>query len=239
MTSPDEPTRAVRSTPGPSRSTAPGVDATQTVSHAPTDATQASPGTGGPDGSGGGAGAGTGGPGGSGGSGGSDDEGRRRRVLLIGGIVVVVVGVLAGVGIALATQDDDSVSSSTTTTTSSSTSTSTSTSTSSSSTSSTTTTSTTSSTTTTSTTAPAPRIVSFFGPQAASCPAESVQLSWSTQNASGTTLSVDGGPASPGPASGTTNAAFDCDDASHQYTLATTGGSPTATQTVTVQNNNP
>jgi cytoskeletal protein RodZ len=161
-------------------------------------------------------------------------------MLMIGAIVVVVVGVLAGVAIALATQNDDSTSTSTTTTSSSTSSTSTSsTSSTSTSTSSTTTSTTASSTTTTTTTVPAPRIVSFVGPPAASCPAASVQLSWNTQNASGTTLSVDGGAGTPGPASATTNAPFDCSVASHQYTLATTGGSPAVTQTLTVQNNVP
>jgi hypothetical protein len=66
-----------------------------------------------------------------------------------------------------------------------------------------------------------------------------VQLTWSTQNASGTTLSIDGAAPIPGPASGATNAAFNCGDPSHRYTLATTGGTPAATQTVSVLNNAP
>ncbi|MGZ8735405.1 MAG: hypothetical protein ACXW1M_09485 [Acidimicrobiia bacterium] len=217
--------------PEPPSGAGSGPDATQAVSRPPADAPQAIPTTGGAGGTGGGAPP-TDGPEG-------DDESRRRRMLMIGAIVVVV-GVLAGVGIALATQSDDSTTTSSSTTSSSSTSTSsssTSSSSTSTSSSSTTTTAPTTTTTTTTVPVPVPRIVSFVGPPAASCPAATVQLSWSTQNASGTTLSVDGGAPTPGPASGSTNAAFDCTAESHEYTLATTGGTPATTQTVTVQNN--
>jgi hypothetical protein len=64
-----------------------------------------------------------------------------------------------------------------------------------------------------------------------------VTLTWSTQNASGTLLSVDGETPTVQAASGSTAAPFDCDDDSHTYTLATTGGTPTATQSVGVTNN--
>jgi len=232
MTSPEEPTGAVPGTPEPPAMPS-AADGTQAVTRAPVDATRAIPTTRGA--TGGGGGASTPPTGGSGG----DDESRRRRMLIIGGIVVVV-GVLAGVGIALATQSDDSTSSTTTTSSSSTSSSTSSTSSSTSSTSSTSTTSTTSttaSTTTTTTTVPVPRIVSFIGPPAASCPSATVQLNWSTQNASGTTLSVDGGATTPAPATGATAAPFDCDAPSHTYTLVTTGGSPAASQSVTVLNN--
>jgi hypothetical protein len=66
-----------------------------------------------------------------------------------------------------------------------------------------------------------------------------VQLSWNTQNTSGTTLSIDGGAPTPAASQETRAAPFDCSAASHRYTLATTGGTPVATQSVTVQNNNP
>ncbi len=232
MTNPEEPTRAVPGIPDPTPT--PGAtsaaDGTQAVSRPPVDATQAIP-------TGGGSGGSAGGTPPTGGEG-DDDESRRRRMFIIGGIVVVVIGVLAGIGIAVATQGDDSTTTSSSSSSTSSTSSSTSsTSSTSSSTTSSSTTSTTASTTTTTTTVPVPRIVSFIGPPSASCPGETVQLNWSTQNASGTTLSVDGGPATPGAATGATAAPFDCAGPSHSYTLTTTGGSPSATQTVNVQNN--
>jgi hypothetical protein len=156
---------------------------------------------------------------------------------VLAGIAVLVVGALAGAGVALATRDSDDDSSSPSTTSSSTTTSSSSTTSSTTTTTSSTTTSTTVPTTTTSTTLAAPRIVSFTGPPEASCPAQTVTLSWSTQHASGTLLSVDGDTPSVQAAAGSTAAPFDCDADSQTYTLTTTGGSPAATQAVSVTNN--
>jgi hypothetical protein len=52
-------------------------------------------------------------------------------------------------------------------------------------------------------------------------------------------LSVDGGTPTVQAAAGSTAAPFDCDAASHTYTLTTTGGSPAASRSLTVTNDQP
>lgn len=153
-----------------------------------------------------------GGPGGPGGPGGGDyddeEDGDRRKLWMIAG-GVLVLGLLIGALIAvLASGGDDD----TATTTSSSSSTSTSTST---------------ATTTTPTTQQAgPSIVQFAAnPNPYQCPGSGqIALTWSTQNTSGVTLSIDGGGpyANYGP-TGNAQVPYACPTNQHTYQLTANG----------------
>ena len=84
---------------------------------------------------------------------------------------------------------------------------------------------------------PAPTIASFTGPDSVSCTSDTtVQLSWSTENASRTTISIDGA-AQPGSfgASATQDLPFPCSGSSHAYLLTAFGANNrTVTQTKAV-----
>jgi hypothetical protein len=165
-------------------------------------------------------------PGGPGGPGGGqppfdedDDDSNRRKLWMIAA-GVLVLGVLVGVLVAvLASGGDDTP----TTTTSSSTTSST--------------TTTTASTTTTSTAA-SPQILQFNGtPSPYQCPGSGqIQLTWSTQNTTGVSISIDGGGVygNYGP-TGNAQVPFACPDNQHTYVLTangTNGQSPQKTLVV-------
>lgn len=178
---------------------------------------------------------GGGGPGGPGGPGGDDyEEGDNRRLWLIAG-GILVLGLIIGVIIAVvASGGDDSTTASTST---SSTTTSTSTSTS---------TSTTTTTTPPTTAAAAPTITQFtVGQSPVSCPSTTeVNLTWSTQNATGVTISIDnpnGAFGNYGP-TGNQPFPFACgggpDPVQHTYYLRANGAGGQSTQKqVTVTGN--
>lgn len=96
--------------------------------------------------------------------------------------------------------------------------------------------STSSTTSSTTSTRPRPAINSFTVPATRPCPGSTtVTVSWSTKNATGVVLSIDG-PGSDknyGPA-GTEAVPFNCDGNTHTYTLTTLNGTPPATTTRTV-----
>jgi hypothetical protein len=74
-------------------------------------------------------------------------------------------------------------------------------------------------------------------PSPAGCPGiTQVALEWTTSNATGVTIAIDG----PGiygsyPAEGRSSFPFNCDGNSHTYTIVANGNGKTATQTITVQ----
>ena len=205
-------------------SASPGADATQAVSRAPADATQAVPHDRRER-----AGAGAA-PRRPADAGDDDDDRVASGCSMIGGIAVVVVGVLAGVGIALATQGDDSTArvddehlvvvehvdvdqhststSSSTTTTSS-------------------TTTSTTSTTTTSTTVPvaADRVVLRAARGQLPGRDRPVELEHAERVGDDAERRRRRADARSG-AGDRERVPFDCSAASHRYTLATTGGSP-------------
>jgi cytoskeletal protein RodZ len=178
---------------------------------------------GGPDGPGG-----PGGPGGGGngdGGGDDDDDARRRRILLysLGGIaailvIVIIILLVSGGG------DDNNKPTSTTSTSTTSTST--------------TSTSTTSTSTTSSpTTAPpqAPTITSFTN-DTPNCQTNQINLHWTTQNAVGVDISIDGpGKYQSYGASGSAQVPFVC-GGSHTYLLTAKGSNGSTSQRmITVQ----
>jgi hypothetical protein len=155
-------------------------------------------------------GGGPGGPGEGGGGYDDDEEGDKRKLWLIAGGVLVLGLLIGGLIAVLASGGGDDNAS---------------TSTSSSSTSSSTTSSTV--TTTTPTTQPAgPSILQFIpNPSPYNCPGNGqIQLSWSTQNTTGVTISIDGAGiyGNYGP-TGNTNVPFVCPATQHTYLLTATG----------------
>jgi len=166
-------------------------------------------------------------PGGPGGPGGGqppydedDDDSNRRKLWMIAA-GVLVFGVLVGVLVAvLASSGGDDTP--TTTTSSSST-----------------TSSTTTTTSASSTTAvPGPQILQFNGtPSPYQCPGSGqIQLTWSTQNTTGVSISIDGGGVygNYGP-TGNAQVPFACPDNQHTYVLTangTNGQSPEKTLVV-------
>jgi serine/threonine-protein kinase len=92
-------------------------------------------------------------------------------------------------------------------------------------------------TTTAATPTGAPQITSFSGPDSVECNAPTeVELSWATENATRTTISIDGPGvfAEYGP-NMTTLLPFACDGDSHSYTLTAIGSdNRTASQTKTI-----
>jgi hypothetical protein len=177
---------------------------------------------GGPDGPGG-----PGGPGGGNGEGdggGEDDDARRRRILLysLGGIAAILIIVII---ILLATGGGDDKNKPTSSTSTSTTSTST------------TSTSTTSTSTTSSpTTAPlAPTITSFTN-DTPNCQTNQINLHWTTQNAVGVDISIDGpGKYQSYGASGSAQVPFVC-GGSHTYLLTAKGANGSTSQRmITVQ----
>jgi len=153
-------------------------------------------------------------PGGPGGPGGGtppydeDDDSNRRKLWMIAA-AVLVLGVLVGVLVAVLASDGGDETPPTTTSSSSTSST----------------TSTTASTTTTSTAA-SPQILQFNAtPNPYQCPGSGqIQLTWSTQNTTGVTISIDGGGAygNYGP-TGNAQVPFACPDSQHTYVLTANG----------------
>ena len=83
---------------------------------------------------------------------------------------------------------------------------------------------------------PAPVIVSFTAnPSPATCEGPFIQLSWTTQNATSVTVSIDGPGAydTYGP-NGNADVPFACTEASHTYTLTADGPQGSTQQTITV-----
>ena len=81
-----------------------------------------------------------------------------------------------------------------------------------------------------------PVIVSFTAsPSPADCKGPFIQLSWTTQNATGVSVSIDGPGVydSYGP-DGSAQVPFACSEASHTYTLTATGPDGSTQQTITV-----
>lgn len=182
--------------------------------------------------------AGAGGPGdpddpyGSGGDGAGDDGDDNDNKKWLWGALAALGVIILGVLIALLVSgggDDNKDKASSTSSSSSSTSSSTSTS--------------TSSTSTTSTTAPkpgAPQITAYsISPNPAVCPnagsTVQVTLNWATTNASGVTITVDGGNTASFGANGSTQLPFNC-GGPHTYTLTANGAeNQTAQRAITVQ----
>jgi hypothetical protein len=172
-----------------------------------------------------------------GGLGGEPEEGDNRRKWLFGGLAFVAVVALGVVIALLVSSGEEGSSTSSTSTSRASTTTSSSTSTS-------TSTSTSSTTVPPSTTAPAatPTINSYAAsPNPVTCPNTSstqmVTLTWSTSNATGVTVSIDGpGPYNSYPPNGSAQVPFACAESQHTYQLVANGagGTTSAPQTRTV-----
>jgi hypothetical protein len=151
------------------------------------------------------------------GDGGRGDGESNAKWWWIAAIAILAIAIIVLAIVLIAGGDDDDTS----TTTSSSSSTSTSTST----TSTTAPPTTTAAPPTTAPPAPNPEITGFSGPASVSCTSDTtIQLAWSTQNASRTTISIDDGGvfAEYGP-SGTENVPFACTGDGHTYTLTAIG----------------
>ena len=177
-----------------------------------------------------GGGPGGSGPGGGPGGGGWDDgeeEGDRRRLWFIAG-GVLAVGILVGAVVAVvAAGGGDSTSGSTSTSSSTSTSTSTST-----------------SSTTSTTQGPNPQILQFSAsPNPVTCggpPIVNLNLTWSTQNTSGVTISIDGSAYGSYQPTGNQTVPFSCPAAQHTYLLTANGtNGQTATKQLVVHGNLP
>ncbi|HZP29329.1 MAG TPA: hypothetical protein VFC99_10280 [Acidimicrobiia bacterium] len=178
------------------------------------------PGFGGGGGVGGDAGGGNGGNGGGGGGWDEDDEAaRRRRMLLygLGGIAAVLIAVIVVLLVSSGGDDNKKPASSTSTSSTSTSTTSTST-------------STTSTTTTpTTTTATSPAITSFTN-DTPNCTTNQITLHWTTQNAVGVDISIDGpGKYASYGASGSAQVPFVC-GGSHTYLLTAKASNGQTTQ---------
>jgi predicted metalloprotease len=157
-----------------------------------------------------------------------DGDGGNARWWWIAVAAVVVIGIVILVIVLLAGGDDDDDSSAATTSSS----------TSPSSTSTTQPPDTTTQPPETTTTVPAaPEISSFTGPDSVRCDADTnVQLSWSTENANRTTISIDGTQFGEFGPSQSQSLPFTCDGNSHTYLLTAFGAnnrSVTESKTVT------